>query len=383
MTHSVTAKRVVFSVINSICYDQRILKMAGTIKSLNCDITIVGRRIGEYCKEEEVPFKTRRFRMLINKGFLFYMFFNIRLLFYLLFHGTDILVSNDLDTLLPNYLVSKLKRIPLVYDSHEYFTGVPELKNRRFVKRVWKSIEKLIFPGLNYAITVSDPIAALYEKEYLVRPQVIRNLSRLSNFIAPFTREELNINPYDLVVIMQGTGINIDKGAEELVNAIAISEGVTLIIAGGGDVIANLKRMVRQLHIEQKVKFVPVSDWETLMKYTRSADCGMCLEKDTNMNYRYSLPNKLFDYISAGIPVIASRLPETGKILEEYECGLIIDSVTPGNIAEAIRSFRNDPGKRNMLRKNALYASSNLNWENESRKVVDLYTEVLNSTKGL
>ena len=107
--------------------------------------------------------------MIFKRGFLFYKFFNIRLFFFLLFHKYDLLVSNDLDTLLPNFLVSKLKGLPLVYDSHEYFTGVPEIQNRPFVKWVWKSIEKLYFPGLKNVMTVSESIASQYEKEYGVK----------------------------------------------------------------------------------------------------------------------------------------------------------------------------------------------------------------------
>ena len=118
--------KVAFSVTNCICHDQRVMKIARSVSNLGCDIIIIGRRSGECCSSGSVPFKTKRFRMIFHKGFLFYKFFNIRLFIYLLFHKHDLLVSNDLDTLLPNYLVSKIKALPLVFDSHEYFTGVPD-----------------------------------------------------------------------------------------------------------------------------------------------------------------------------------------------------------------------------------------------------------------
>ena len=123
--------------------------------------------------------------MIFKRGFLFYKFFNIRLFFYLLLHKADLLVSNDLDTLLPNFLISKIKNLPLVYDSHEYFTGVPEIQNRPFVKWVWKSLEKSIFQRLKYVITVSEPIASLYENLYSVKPVVIRNLAKKSDHLIP------------------------------------------------------------------------------------------------------------------------------------------------------------------------------------------------------
>jgi len=369
--------RVVFSVINSICYDQRVLKIAETVSNLGCDITIIGRITSNCCESEEIPFRNVRFRMFFKRSFLFYASFNIRLFFYLLFHRFDILVSNDLDTLLPNFLVSKLKHIKLVYDSHEYFTGVPEIKNRPFVRWAWTVIEKKIFPRLKHAITVSESIASLYEELYGLRPHIIRNLGKKSDHITPLTREELGIAPNDLIAIIQGNGINIDKGAEELIDAVGLITGIVLLVVGSGDVVPNLKLRVNELNIGQKVIFIPSVPWEILISYTKSADVGMCLEKDTNLNYRFSLPNKLFDYISAGIPVIASNLPETSKILGEYNCGLLIHDVTPKEIFDALSLLKMDRSRLLKLKNNAIVASEKLNWEIESKRVVEFYKKVL------
>jgi hypothetical protein len=105
--------KVAFSVTNCICFDQRVLKMSETVTDMGCEVTIIGREKRNCCENQNVPFRTKRFRMLFNKGFLFYKFFNIRLFIYLLLNRFDILVANDLDTLLPNYLVSRLRGIQL------------------------------------------------------------------------------------------------------------------------------------------------------------------------------------------------------------------------------------------------------------------------------
>jgi glycosyltransferase involved in cell wall biosynthesis len=369
--------RIAFSVTNCICHDQRVLKIAETVSRLNCNIIIIGRKSGDCCNYDSVPFKTKRFKMLFKRGFLFYKFFNIRIFFYLLFHKYDLLVSNDLDTLLPNYIVAKLKQLPLVYDSHEYFTGVPEIQNRPFVKWVWELIEKSIFPRLKYVITVSEPIASLYENMYHVRPLVVRNFSKNADHITPYARQEIDVPTNDLVLIIQGTGINIDKGAEELIDAVNISYEVTLLVVGSGDVVPQLKHRVKELNIGHKVKFIPTVSWEKLMKYTKSADIGMCIEKDTNLNYRYSLPNKLFDYIAAGIPVIASDLPETGKIISENGCGMIISFVTPEKISNALSELKDNPVKLAELKRNAIVTSKKLTWEIESEKVKEFYNKVI------
>jgi len=208
---------------------------------------------------------------------------------------------------------------------------------------------------------------------------VIKNVSRNADNIIPYRRDELNINSEDLLVILQGTGINMDKGAEELIDAVNITIGVTLLIVGSGDIIPDLKIKVAKLNIENKVIFIPTLPWDSLMKYTKSADIGICMEKDTNLSYRYSLPNKLFDYIAAGLPVIASDLPETGRILREFKCGIIVESITPSGISAALCRMKSNREELDVMKSNSVLASRKLNWEVESAKVTGLYNRVLTS----
>jgi len=351
--------------------------MAEAVSSLNCEITIVGRKRGDCCDNNAVPFKTKRFRMLFKRGYFFYKFFNIRLFIFLLFHKYDLLVSNDLDTLLPNFLVAKLKDIPLVYDSHEYFTGVPEIQNRPVVKWVWLTIEQMIFPHLKFVITVNESIANLYASQYNVRPSVIRNCSPKTEGIIPFDRNDLGVGNDHLLIIIQGAGINIDRGGEELIEAVSMTENVSLLVVGGGDVLETLKRKVMEKDLEGRVKFFGKVQWKELMRYTKSADAGITIDKDTNPNYRYSLPNKLFDYFTSGIPVIASNLPEVRKIVTGYKCGVIIPGVTPEEISLAIQQLRDNPDLLSELKRNAVIASESENWEKESLKVIGFYENVL------
>ncbi|MCU0462595.1 MAG: glycosyltransferase [Bacteroidales bacterium] len=377
MPNQQNSPRVVFSVTNCICFDQRVQKIAATLSNLGCEITIVGRHLGDCCESDNVPFRTHRFKMIFKRGFLFYKFINIRLFFFLLFHRFDVLVSNDLDTLLPNFLVSKLKRLPLIYDSHEYFTGVPEIQNRQFVKWVWTTIEKKIFPHLKYVITVSDSIAGEFEKQYGIKPVVIRNCARSSEGIKPFSRSELGVHEDHLLLILQGGGINIDRGGEELIEAVSRLEKVFLIIAGSGDVIDLLKEKTIALNSFDRIRFISKLPWEEMMRYTISADAGITLDKDTNQNYHFSLPNKLFDYISAGIPVIAGNLPEIRKIIDEHDCGLIVPSITPDEIGKAIVKLRDDRELLNKMKLNAVSASVTLNWDLESKILSEFYVKIL------
>lgn len=370
-------KAIAFSVTNCICFDQRVMKMADAVREMGCDVTITGRKLGDCCKKNLVPFKTKRFTMLFKKGFLFYACINLRLFLYLLFNKYDILVANDLDTLLPNYLVSRLKKKPLVFDSHEYFTGVPELVNRPFIKNTWKSIERWILPRLKYVITVSDSIAEKYKSEYDISPVVIRNLARNSESITGYTRYELGIKPEDLILIFQGSGLNIDRGGEELIDAISITPGVTLFVVGSGDILDVMKQKVMENNISDRVIFIPKLSWENMMRYTKGADVGISIDKDTNLNYYFSLPNKLFEYISAGLAVITSALPEVKKMVEDNRCGIVLNTSSPEEISRSIKILRDDRQLLYDLKKNSRIASEKINWENESKKIYSFYKNIL------
>ena len=205
-------KKVIVSVINDLVTDQRVKKVCETLESMNLEVILVGRRLSDSPRMDERSYKVHRMKLIFTKGPLFYAEFNIRLTLFLLFNKVDILVSNDLDTLLSNYLISKLKNVPLVYDTHEYFTGVPELDNRKYIKKVWKYIEGRIFPNLEDIITVNDSIAKLYEDQYGIELSVVRNIPRKPKVLIKKSREELALPSDKNIIILQGSGINIDRG---------------------------------------------------------------------------------------------------------------------------------------------------------------------------
>ena len=265
-------KRAIVSVINDLATDQRVQRTCLLLNELDFDVLLVGRKMKKSLQLTSLPYRTHRMELLFEKGPLFYGFFNIRLFFFLLFKKTDLLVSNDLDTLLPNYLVHKIKGAPLVYDSHEYFTGVPELVGRKRVQSVWKRIEKNIFPKLNDVITVNDSIASLYEKEYGIRPEVVRNISNKPENIQKRSRQELGLPEDKFILILQGSGINVDRGAEEMVEAMQFVDGAVLLIIGGGDVIPQLHQLVEKFNLQNKIIFKPKQKYNELLEFTVCAD---------------------------------------------------------------------------------------------------------------
>lgn len=371
-------RSVIISVVSDLVTDQRVHRTALALHSKGLKVTLVGRQMRKSLPMPSRPYETVRFKLGFETGPLFYAFYNIRLFFFLFFRKSDVLLANDLDTLLPNFIISKLKGSELFYDSHEYFTEVPELVNRPRIQGFWRSIEKFIFPKLKNVFTVNDSIASIYKAMYNVDVKVVRNLPfRTTLKSSPVSRAQLGLPTDKKIFLFQGAGINVDRGAEEAIEAISGVDNAVLLFIGGGDVIDDLKKNVQVFNIQHKVFFLPKQPMEVLYQYTSLADFGLTLDKDSNLNYRYSLPNKLFDYIQAGLPVLASDLPEVRKIIEQYDIGKITPSHSIDDLRKAMKSMVLEEKQLALWKENLKFAAAELCWENEEKKLSEIFKDVI------
>ncbi|MCE3258944.1 MAG: glycosyl transferase group 1 [Bacteroidetes bacterium] len=369
-----TKKIAVVSVINDLVTDNRVNKTCGVLAEAGYDVILIGRQLPDSMPLPAWRFKAVRMRLLFKKGPAFYFFFNLRLFFKLLFTKCDLLFANDLDTLWPNYVVSKWKRIPLVYDSHEIFCDVPELMHSPFKRRIWQSIEKKIVPRLKTCITVNHSIATIFEQKYKVKFHVIRNIPDQAAG-QPLTRKELHLPEDKRIILLQGAGINVDRGAEELVSAMRFVENALLLVIGGGDVWPVLEEMVAKMKLDGKVRLIRKIPRADLVNYTRNADLGISIDKNTNPNYYNSLPNKIFDYIQCGVPVLATRLPEIERIISHYKVGVFIDSHDPTHIADTINRLFSS-ALLNEFKNNTSIPARELNWNTEKQKYLEIIKQV-------
>ncbi|WP_430405413.1 glycosyltransferase [Fluviicola sp.] len=368
--------KVIVSVINDLNTDQRVHKVCSFIQDQGYEVLLVGRRLKSSQKMEARSYHTKRFRMIFEKGALFYAWFNFRLFWFLLFHRSDILVANDLDTLLPNYLVSRLKRKKLVYDSHEYFTEVPELISRPKVKAVWERIERFIFPKLRFVSTVNQSIAQKYEAKYGVPLKVIRNVSPLWHPAAIQSKKELGIPEGKHILIMQGAGLNVDRGVEEAIRMMPFLENTVLIIVGSGDIIPAMKKLVEKEKWEDLVLFFGKRPYRELLQFTQQADLGLSFDQPTNPNYLFSLPNKIFDYIHTSTPIVCSDLIEVSKLVKSYEVGEIVTDFEPQHLAKQIQAILSNTQLIENWKNNCKIAASNENWEVEVQQLNEFYPKV-------
>ncbi len=358
-------KRVIVSVSNDLVTDQRVFRTCLTLEEQGFKVLLVGRKKKSNQKVNR-SYKTKRLKLLFHRGFLYYAEFNIRLFILLLFSKKDILFSNDLDTLVPNYLISKLSGAKLIFDSHELFSEVPEIQNKKFVKSVWLNIENWILPKLDHVITVSPSIKTHYKKHHGIESTVVRNVPmelaiRPKKF--PFSTKNKK------VILYQGS-VNLGRGLELMIDTMKSLEDYVLVIVGDGDILNTLEHQVLTNGLENKVKFMGKLHPKELKSYTPNAYVGISLEEDLGLNYRYALPNKLFDYVQAEIPVIVSNLPDMKELVNQYKIGSILTKRNTKELASIIENTSKKSFKENLR-----IAKQDLVWEKEKAKLV----AVLNS----
>lgn len=361
-------KKIIVSVTSDLVSDNRVHKVCTTLQNMGFEVLLVGRKLPSSLPVNLRGYAIKRFKLPFHKGPQFYAAYNIRLYLFLLFTKSDILLSNDLDTLPANYLASKVKNQPLVYDSHEYFTEVPELINRPQVKKVWEWLEKKIVPQIKTAFTVCNSIAKIYEEKYGTHFRVVRNLPVAGSFKAKIEKSE-----HEQKIILYQGAVNIGRGLEQAILAMHFIENAKLIIAGDGDIKTNLQNLVIKENLQNKVEFTGRLPLEKLSKLTPQADLGLSIEEDFGLNYRFALPNKLFDYVQAQVPVLITNLPEMAAIVNHYQIGEITESLEPRLLAEKITDALINQEKRKSWKANLPIAAKKLTWENEEKVIWEMF----------
>ena len=397
------AKRILISVTNDLSLDQRIHRIATTLHAAGYKVEVVGRGYDDSPQLSARPYKVMRLRPWFRYGKVFYMEYWLRLGWYLFFSKADILNANDLDTLLPNFLVASFRRKKLIYDTHEYFTEVPELLNRPFTRKIWLKLEEWIFPRLKTVYTVNGSIAKIYSDKYGVPVSVIRNLpfsigqpeeeakplqSRKSlqtggnennKYLSTGERE----NPKSKVespikravappkkLIYQGA-LNLGRGIELMIDAMAFLPDYELIICGMG----NLEATLRLRNPSEQVRFMGLLPFKELSEITATASLGFSLEEDLGMNYRLATPNKLYDYVNTGVPALVSDLPEMAYLVRTYGVGEILarEDRNPEKLAQKVKGIVENPEKWQTYHSKCLMAAQSLHWECESEKLLEIY----------
>ena len=360
-------KRIYFTVTNDLTYDQRMHRICTSLAENGYAITLVGRELATSLPLAEKKILQKRIHCWFTRSKVFYAEYNIRLFFFLLFKKMDAICAIDLDTILPCLYISRWKRIPRIYDAHELFTELKEVITRPSVQKAWMKIEKKAVPQFKWGYTVSESIAEEFNRRYGVEYKTIRNV--------PLLQPLKPVLPRERFILYQGA-VNEARGLEYLVPAMQWVKS-KLVICGDGNFMPQLKKLINDYKLEEKIEVTGMLSPENLATFSQQAYIGIAVPEKEGLNQYLALPNKLFDYIHAGLPQITVNYPEYQKINNLFEVAVLLEDISPKRIAEAINNLLADDVLYARLKENCLKARELLNWQQEEKKLIQFYQSVI------
>lgn len=355
---------IALTVTSDPNFDQRMIRICTSLHEAGYKVVLIGRQRPESKPLIARPYQQIRLKQLrYDKGKMFYATYNLKLLKALLGLKVDAICAIDLDTIVPVYMASKIKGCARVYDAHELFTEQEETIKKPAMRKIWLAIERHLVPKFPVGYTVNESLAAEFHKRYQVNYEVVRS----STVLQPLVEYE---KP-EAVILYQGA-VNEGRCFEQLIPAMK-QVNAKLVICGVGNLLQDVKNMVKQYGLEDKVSFEGNIVPEQLRDYTLKATIGITLFVATSMSNHFSLANRFFDYMHAGVPQLGVCYPEYERINNEFEVACLLPLVTTETVATALNHMLNDKEYYDRLQKNCLLAREKYCWQEEEKKLLALY----------
>jgi glycosyltransferase involved in cell wall biosynthesis len=377
-------------VLNEFVHDARVEKEATTLIQAGYRVTVIARRINPALAEEEnkdgiavrrvsiAPHQGRT--SLVARAFKVLNFYMrlIRVAFSL---DADIYHAHDANALPVGWAAAFLRRAKLIYDAHEFErdrnwgrSNLPPI-----VRKYWALPERLFIRRADAVITVSGSIARALAAIYRIKePALVRNCPPL--YVETSKTDRIrDANPAigaDQPIVLYQGRIAANRGLRQFIQGTMGVPNAVAVLLGNGPLRSELEAWVEENDWSERVFFMGYVPQNVLLRYTASADIGVSLIENACLSYYYSLPNKLFEYQQAGLPVIASNFPEMSAIVGGYDLGELVDPDDVPAITAAIHRLLSDPARYAQLRENAHKAAQRFNWEAESRTLLEVYDEV-------
>jgi len=371
---------LVFAVTTDLSYDQRMQRICGSLARAGYGVLLVGWQRKASPPLTPQLYAQHRLRGWFQHGKLFYLEYNLRLCWYLLRRRADVWACADLDAALPTWARARLGGQPFVYDAHELFTEVPEVVARPRVQRLWQWVENFVVPRARLCYTVGPALARLFGQRHPGSHfAVVRNVPINNEQITAGEEPPGAKNPAP-TLLYQGA-LNVGRGLAELLEAMPLVPA-RLVICGEGDLSAALRAQAARLGLlaSGQVEFRGYVLPADLRVLTAQATVGIMLLENTGLSYYYSLANKFFDYVQAGIPQLCIDFPEYRALNAQHEVAALVPDLAPATLATALGRLLpgGQPGAYyQRLADNCQRARQEWRWQQEEQVLVGLYDKLL------
>ncbi|HKP96496.1 MAG TPA: glycosyltransferase [Fibrobacteria bacterium] len=280
--------------------------------------------------------------------------------------------------LVPARLYSLGRGTRIAYFSMEYFSELPSLRSKPLKRRIWKGLERWGARGASAAATVCDSIAAHLREDFRIPVVTVRNVPERNPEAGAGDGRPGALHarcglPADAPILLYQGMLQEGRGLETALRALPSAPGIHFAVIGGGPLLEPLRRLAAECGCAERTHFLGEVDFRELVSLTRGAFAGLAPFQPLSASYRYSLPGKLFEYIQAGVPVVATALPEIRKVVEDYGVGICLESYGPESLAAALRRLREDGALYESFRRNLARARAELCWEAEEERYLSLY----------
>ncbi|MGB1041111.1 MAG: glycosyltransferase [Flavobacteriales bacterium] len=291
--------------------------------------------------------------------------------------------SHDLNTLPLGFALAKKYKAKLIYDSHELYAH----RNRPYITPKWfqslqKHIERKNIKRCDAVITVSQSIVEHLELTYKIpKPHLIMN--------APFKQKKEAISddndlklllkvPLDKKLLIYSGGITFNRGLDKVIESLNLIPDAFLVFMGNGSVSYTnfLLSVATKNNVEDRFRFFGPVHSNKVTSYVQSAYLGIAPIENVCLSYYYCAPNKIFEYIQGGLPVVASKFPDMEMVITENKIGDTFDPNSPEDIAKSINNILNDNNLYNEYQNNVKSIVDKYKWENEEEKLIALYQEL-------
>jgi glycosyltransferase involved in cell wall biosynthesis len=379
---STAAPRLLFAVTTDLSYDQRMQRICGSLAQAGYEVMLVGWERKASLSLTPQLYGQYRLRGWFQHGKLFYLEYNLRLLWYMVRQRADVWACADLDAALPTWARARLGGQPFVYDAHELFTEVPEVVTRPRVQRLWQRVEDFIVPRAQLCYTVGPALARLFGQRHPGSHfAVVRNVPISNEQIKVRKGQNHPIPSTQRPTLLYQGALNVGRGLAELLEAMPLVPA-RLVICGEGDLSAALRAQAERLgllasgQVEFKGYVLPAD----LRQLTAQATVGIMLLENTGLSYYYSLANKFFDYVQAGIPQLCIDFPEYRALNAQHEVATLVPDLVPATLAAALARLLpgGQPGTYyQRLAENCRQARQEWSWQEEEKVLIELYKKLL------
>ena len=347
--------QIAMAVTNDLVTDRRVQRHCITLREAGYDVCTISRR--------DLAIKH-------SCGWRFYAEYNMKLRRKLLDIKPDIIWANDTDTLLGSWLAARRLHCKLVMDAHELFPEVPEIRHKPLVKWVWRTIESKLMPKCDALLTVCQSLADYYEEKYGVKMQVVRNIAENGN--SNHNNSSFLIPHSSLKTMLYQGCVNLGRGVDWAIDALEYLPQCRLVVAGKGDLLEQMKTYAASKPWADRIQFLGLVPPDDLPTLTRQADVGLVMLENMGLSYHYALPNRIGDFVAAGVPMVVSDLPEMAAVVRRYGIGEIIDRFHSADEAEALAKAVEKVLAREWTVADFSEARKDMNWNIEKQKIIKI-----------